>query len=83
LATLCQDEDIYFSAHQALNWVNLILSNFPEAIKHGESATFKKLLISLASQPMDKQKKAIEENFENWKGSIAQVDDVCIIGVRI
>jgi serine phosphatase RsbU (regulator of sigma subunit) len=51
--------------------------------KKFKSATFKKLLISLFDQPMDKQKKEIEENFENWKGSIEQVDDVCVIGVRV
>jgi hypothetical protein len=32
---------------------------------------------------MEEQRKIIEEAFENWKGDLEQVDDVCVIGVRI
>jgi len=44
---------------------------------------FKELLISLQDKTMDEQKVILEEHFENWKGSLEQVDDVCVIGVRI
>lgn len=32
---------------------------------------------------MKKQKQALEESFENWKGKLEQTDDVCVIGIRI
>lgn len=41
------------------------------------------LLIKINSYPMADQYSIIKENFNNWKGSTYQVDDVCIIGVRI
>ncbi len=44
---------------------------------------FKNLLMSIQDKNMDEQKELLEQHFENWKGSLEQVDDVCIIGVRI
>jgi len=44
---------------------------------------FKELLISLQDKTMDEQKVILEEHFENWKGSLEQVDDVCVIEVKI
>ena len=44
---------------------------------------FKELLMSLANEPMEKQKKQIDKTFEDWKRHYEQIDDVCVIGVRI
>ena len=44
---------------------------------------FKELLLSIQDKTMDEQKIELEQHFENWKGSLEQVDDVCVIGVRI
>ncbi len=41
------------------------------------------LLISIHSQPMLQQRSILENTFAAWKGNLDQVDDVCIIGVRI
>jgi len=52
----------------------------------GKKFKYKQLLdiiISNAGQSIDKQKQDLEKAFNNWKGSLDQVDDVCIIGVRI
>ena len=38
--------------------------------------------MKIHKNPMDEQKKIIDEVFETWKGDINQLDDVCIIGVR-
>jgi serine phosphatase RsbU (regulator of sigma subunit) len=46
-------------------------------------AALKDLLISVSHLGMTEQKQKIEEEFERWKGSQEQVDDVCMIGVRI
>jgi hypothetical protein len=32
---------------------------------------------------MDVQRRILENEFENWKGSANQIDDVTILGVRI
>ncbi len=45
--------------------------------------TFKEQLLKIHGQSMSEQKKSLNQFFENWKGNIEQVDDVCIIGVRI
>ncbi len=47
------------------------------------AANFKKLLLSIATEPMEKQKELINEAFESWKGDLEQLDDVCVIGVRV
>ena len=44
---------------------------------------FKNLLLSIQDKTMDEQKVMLEQYFEEWKGSLEQVDDVCVIGVRI
>ena len=33
--------------------------------------------------PMEEQKKALAETFENWKGNMEQVDDVLVIGIKV
>ncbi len=33
--------------------------------------------------PMDEQRKVLERELENWKQGLEQVDDVCVIGIRI
>jgi len=43
----------------------------------------KELLLQIAHLPMVEQKQKLAEEFDKWKGSNEQVDDVCIIGVRI
>jgi serine phosphatase RsbU (regulator of sigma subunit)/ABC-type amino acid transport substrate-binding protein len=51
--------------------------------KKFKPANFKKLLIAINHEPMQRQKEILEETFENWKGELEQVDDVCVIGVRL
>jgi serine phosphatase RsbU (regulator of sigma subunit)/Tfp pilus assembly protein PilF len=51
--------------------------------KKFKSANLKKLLLSIQHETMEKQKEIISNTFETWKGELEQVDDVCIIGVRV
>lgn len=44
---------------------------------------FRKLLLSIQQAPMSKQRMIIDQVFEEWKGNLEQIDDVCVIGVRI
>jgi len=43
----------------------------------------KQLLIQLALLPVNAQLTQIEISFDNWKKNLEQVDDVCVMGVRI
>jgi tetratricopeptide (TPR) repeat protein len=43
----------------------------------------KNFFLSIAHLPMKEQHKKLEEEFTSWKGSNEQIDDVCIIGVRV
>lgn len=41
------------------------------------------LLLTNASKPLHEQKQILDEVFEKWRGNLEQIDDVCIIGIRI
>lgn len=43
----------------------------------------KELLISISGKPVDEQKTLLLNQLETWKGLLDQVDDICIIGIRI
>lgn len=44
---------------------------------------FRELLIKCSAMNADEQLKELDRHFATWKGSLEQVDDACIIGVRI
>ena len=44
---------------------------------------FKKLLLATVNESPDKQKEMIDQAFENWRGEMDQIDDVCVIGVTV
>lgn len=44
---------------------------------------FKKLLIGMIDKDIMSQKEIINNYFESWKGNMEQIDDVCVIGIRI
>jgi serine phosphatase RsbU (regulator of sigma subunit)/tetratricopeptide (TPR) repeat protein len=46
-------------------------------------AQMKELFLTLNKNSMDKQAEIIGNTFENWKGDNEQIDDVCIIGLRL
>ncbi len=48
-----------------------------------KTGNFKELLLKHCAKDMQTQKKVIDEFFENWKGNHEQLDDVCLIGVRV
>lgn len=43
----------------------------------------KELLLSISTLPMIEQKSQIKYALENWMGANEQVDDICLIGVKI
>ena len=44
---------------------------------------FKKFILSIQDQDMPSQLASFDKEFNAWKGSHEQIDDVCVMGVRI
>lgn len=44
---------------------------------------FKELLLSIVQLPMVEQRTILTTTFNTWKGNLEQVDDVCVMGIRI
>ena len=44
---------------------------------------FEDLLIAINDKGMQEQSKIINEKFEAWKDELEQVDDVCVLGIKI
>ena len=51
--------------------------------KKFKSKPFKNLLLSIQDASMDKQKELIDNALITWQGDIEQVDDICVIGIRV
>ncbi|MBA2612518.1 MAG: tetratricopeptide repeat protein [Bacteroidetes bacterium] len=54
-----------------------------EFAKKFKASKFKEVLLSVTEQPMEKQCTLIDKAFYDWKVDLEQVDDICIIGIRI
>ena len=44
---------------------------------------FKKFLMSISEMKTEEQDKLIKEEFTNWMGENEQIDDVCVMGVKV
>ena len=51
--------------------------------KKFKTKRFKDLLLSIQEESLDKQKEILEDTLASWQGEISQIDDICIIGVRL
>ncbi len=54
-----------------------------EKRKKFKSLNFKKLLLSMQEESMEKQGQLVEKAFVDWKGNHEQIDDISVIGVRV
>jgi len=43
----------------------------------------KKLLISISNNPMNEQQGILNTVFEDWRADLEQIDDICILGIKI
>jgi len=48
-----------------------------------KASVMRELFISMKDAPMETQKIKINQAFEDWKNVLEQVDDVCVIGIRV
>lgn len=44
---------------------------------------FRSLLQYVAELTLTEQKKALIASYNNWKGTQEQIDDICVVGVKI
>jgi serine phosphatase RsbU (regulator of sigma subunit) len=54
--------------------------------EHGKKMKRKNLkdyLISISKKPLDYQREILHVKFDTWKGNFEQIDDVCIMGVKV
>ncbi|MFN3916578.1 MAG: tetratricopeptide repeat protein [Flavobacteriales bacterium] len=51
--------------------------------KKFKTSQLKELLLSIQDKTMEEQKEFLDQAFEDWRGNLEQIDDVCIIGVRV
>nr|MDQ3048422.1 SpoIIE family protein phosphatase [Bacteroidota bacterium] len=68
--------------------VYTLTDGFPDQFGGASGKKFKskplqELLLSISQEPMETQKQKLNDVFDNWKGNLEQVDDVCLIGVKI
>jgi hypothetical protein len=54
-----------------------------ENVKKFNRQRFLNLLLSLDGFSLKNQKKELDLSFNNWKGSQEQIDDVCVVGVKV
>ena len=51
--------------------------------KKYKAANFKRFLLSIQDKDMDVQRQTFTKEFDLWKGNLEQIDDVCVMGVRV
>ena len=85
-------DNIPFTLHtlnlQKGDIVYTLTDGFPDQFGGANGKKFKhkqlqNLLLSIAHEPMEIQKQKLNDVFDNWRGNLEQVDDVCLIGVRV
>lgn len=54
-----------------------------EKEKRYNTRQLKEKLLSIKGHTLKEQKLLLEEEFDKWRGDLEQIDDVCLIGVRI
>ncbi|MDF1671907.1 MAG: tetratricopeptide repeat protein [Vicingaceae bacterium] len=68
--------------------IYLLTDGFPDQFggEKGKKYKYKPLkekLLSINSLPLLEQKELLYKEFSEWKGELEQIDDVCLVGIRI
>lgn len=51
--------------------------------KKFKASRMRELLVSIHKSPVAEQFKMMESTFEKWRGDLEQIDDICVIGIKI
>ncbi len=54
-----------------------------ERVKKMMYKPFKNILTENSDLEMPQQKEILAQEFENWKGKMDQIDDVCVFGIKV
>lgn len=68
--------------------IYMTTDGFPDQFggQNGKKFKYKQLedlLVANHTKPFDEQGEILSGSFENWKGSLEQIDDVCVIGIGV
>lgn len=86
------DNPASFVSHEIPNEPGTIIYLFTDGYADqfggpkGKKYKYKQLeekLIEISTHPLTLQKEKLHESFEEWRGELEQVDDVCVIGIKI
>jgi len=89
---LSHDNDKPFSLHETIlqegDLLYLITDGYADQFGGEKGKKFKykplqDLLVKHRTEGMEKQKEILLKEFEDWKGHLEQVDDICMIGIKI
>lgn len=47
------------------------------------SKRLKQMILDMKELPMTEQKDVVEENLKNWMGTNSQIDDICVMGIKL
>ncbi len=84
-----KDLFITYSVHYTQgDTLYLFTDGYPDQFGGEKGKKFKykqleELLKNNSDKPFKYQKEQLESTFENWKGNLEQVDDVCVIGITL
>jgi len=48
-----------------------------------KAKAFRELLLTIQDKTMEQQRVVLDDYFKQWKGDLEQIDDVCVIGIRV
>jgi ligand-binding sensor domain-containing protein/serine phosphatase RsbU (regulator of sigma subunit) len=52
-------------------------------VKKYKSQKFRNFLVSIHNNSMEDQRRMLDEEIENWRGNLPQIDDILVMGIRI
>jgi serine phosphatase RsbU (regulator of sigma subunit) len=54
-----------------------------EAAKKFSKKKFREMLVMISTKQIQEQKNILDNTVDSWKGSLAQTDDICLMGVKV
>ncbi len=80
--------DTFTLSYQKNDSIYLFTDGYPDQFggpkgKKFKYKPFEDLLLKNNSLSLETQKEKLNQTFESWKGTLEQVDDVCIVGIKI